>query len=299
MSRRLLALATLAVLGLTACGGEETGSPTSAPVTTTASAPADGDATEPTTEPTTDETAGGDGDGDDPSADLRAAAATTAETTSARVTMTSTMPGVGETTLEGVMQWGGDFAADWTMTMETGGQTIEMRQLMLPDAVYMDMGAALGTELPQRWIKMSYDDMGASTGVDLEQVMQQSQQANPASQMELLVESGDFERVGTETVDGVEATHYRGTMDVADMNEMSGGGEDALAAMRAQGVSTVDWEIWVDGDGLPVRIVQSMTSSAGEIATDIRYSDWGVEVDVTPPPASEVMDWSDLANMGG
>ena len=56
--------------------------------------------------------------------------------------------------------------------------------------------------------------------------------------------------------------------------------------------------MWVTPDGLLVKVEQSMTLEVSgqtiDSLTTVNYSDWGKPVDITAPPADEVIPASQL-----
>src|SRR5581483_2657069 len=102
-------------------------------------------------------------------------------------------------------------------------------------------------------------------GIDFDQLVGSSQ--SPAQTLGLLRSSGHFTAVGGENVDGVETTHYRGSVDLA---------------------------------GLVRRIVERYertvggSSSSMEITIDL--GNYGTEVEVSAPPSDEVFDVTELAS---
>jgi hypothetical protein len=102
--------------------------------------------------------------------------------------------------------------------------------------------------------------------------------------------------VGSEQVNGVQATHYHGELDLQKAAQM-GGTTTAFAS------DPVD--VWVDGQGLVTRVQVSATSggdqgsaSSGTITVDLH--DYGKPVTVDVPPANQVKDLSDaVGGLGG
>lgn len=112
------------------------------------------------------------------------------------------------------------------------------------------------------------------------------------AQLKALDSLEDVTRVGTENVDGVDATHYRGTMDSRSVAAM-------LTSLGAQDSSAVSIPIdaWVDGQGRLIR--EDMTFDVNGSTTTVRmhFSDWGVAVKVTPPTGA--VDITDLQQNQG
>jgi hypothetical protein len=117
--------------------------------------------------------------------------------------------------------------------------------------------------------------------------------------------SGEPERVGEEDVRGVQTTRYRTKLDLRRMTrlELEEAGWQVANIERyldglVEGAREID--VWVDSDRLVRRIVANDTwGSAEEAAPDhnvttTEFFDFGLDTDIQPPPAAEVMtpeDW--------
>jgi hypothetical protein len=105
-----------------------------------------------------------------------------------------------------------------------------------------------------------------------------------------------LELVGTEDVDGVATNHYRITMDPDQYIEAMGFPAEMASFLPEELVT----EMWVDGDDLPRKFSQTVeVPGAGGAkpttsTTEGLYSDFGLDVDIEAPPASETADAPEL-----
>ncbi len=123
--------------------------------------------------------------------------------------------------------------------------------------------------------------------------------------------SNGVEKVGTETVRGVETTHYRANVDLAKAVDRKGvppALHDAIGQLAGK-IGTVPVDVYIDGDGLLRREQLSMdfasflsgatgatgatgsTGSAGDAPTitmTLDLYDFGTPVNVEAPPADQV-----------
>jgi hypothetical protein len=119
---------------------------------------------------------------------------------------------------------------------------------------------------------------------------------DPTQSVGLITDSGDVKEVGKETVDGVATTHYRGTVDVAELGEKQGGGMTAEqrkqfeTQMTKLGVGTMDIDLWVNADNRPVRVHETGSTAKGPLDIVVDYSDYGTPLRVQAPPASDTLD---------
>ena len=169
--------------------------------------------------------------------------------------------------------------------------------------MYMQFGFLAGM-LPsgKTWIRIDLQKAGKGFGVDFNQLMGGAGQ-NPSSSLDLLRSSGDFTEVGTETVDGVETTHYHGVVDLKKAAAAGGPASEAIQRLEQLGATTqFPMDVWIDGSGMIRRFTQSYDQSLGgqtmSLDTTMDISDYGTPVDVTAPPADQVFDATALAGQG-
>jgi hypothetical protein len=167
--------------------------------------------------------------------------------------------------------------------------------------------AGLGLSGTRPWIVIP----APTSGLNLSQLAQQAAATGPA----LISKLRSATTVGTEKIGGVETTHYHGVLDLgtAFNSLQAAGGAAALppALLNTLKSTSVPIDAWVDGqerlrqvsmtfDLVP--ILRAVLSSVGsgssppalpasaraDLAMTIGLSDYGSQVDLTPPPASEV-----------
>jgi hypothetical protein len=248
-----------------------------------------------------------------PIAALRTAEKSTDGADSAKVESTTTMGSLMSMTADGALGWSDGLTGNLTITYTGGTMADTMRQLgttsmqarYLPDAYYAKMGEKFAQRAGgKHWIRYGYADLadlGGSSGAYLKDQMQNT---TPNQSVKLLLASGDVKKVGTETVRGVNTTHYSGTVDVADLaGKNSNLTASQLAGLKKQltqaGVTTETVDIWVDGQDLLVKKVEKGEMSTGRYAQTAYYSDYGVKVSATRPPASDTEDFKELLKQQG
>jgi hypothetical protein len=106
--------------------------------------------------------------------------------------------------------------------------------------------------------------------------------------------SDGVEVVGTDTVDGVPTTHYRATIDANKIGAHAGLSPAQILQAKQQGLNNMPVDAWLDGNGLPSRVITEMRfSSTGKtvtLRTQADYTDYGAAVDIKVPPAGTVRD---------
>lgn len=191
--------------------------------------------------------------------------------------------------------------------MELG--QIEVRSI--GSVMYMRM-PFLQAAAPQLkpWIKVDLREVGKSVGLDLDALMQLSNQTDPTTALDYLRAAGKVEELGDATVRGVKTTRYKGSIDLelyAKQIEKKGGGKAAASAIRKvielAGTSTMPVELWIDDDSLVRRMVwEQAVAAAGQTATTVKARmdlfDYGVAVKVVTPPADQTSSFADLQKLG-
>ncbi|KUN76138.1 hypothetical protein [Streptomyces griseoruber] len=244
----------------------------------------------------------------DPVAALRTAEKSTDGADSAKVESTTTMGSVMSMTADGSLAWGDGLTGRLTITYTGGTMADTMRQMgsdsmearYLPDAYYARMGDTFAEQSGgKHWIKYAYDDLETLAGSGGAYLKDQMQNTTPNQSVKLLLASGDVRKVGEEKVRGQRTTHYSGTVDVADLAEKNSSLsrsqlDDLKKTLEQAGVTTETVDIWVDDQDLLVKKVEKGETTAGAYSQTAYYSDYGTEVAVEEPPASDTADFTEL-----
>jgi hypothetical protein len=135
--------------------------------------------------------------------------------------------------------------------------------------------------------------------------------AGAAAILAAIKEALSVEEVGADTVDGVNATHYRASVDLVKLLPLLASltpdkptdaemqhAKDQLAKL---GMQTLPIELWVDADGflkqmqLALDLSKMGVDHAGtSFSLTFTLSDIGENVSIDVPPASQVTDIGDL-----
>jgi hypothetical protein len=254
-----------------------------------------------------------------PQAAVVEAANKTSEAGSSRASFEITMTGVAPEpftmTGEGVFDSSkrkGRMTMDLSALAEGTGQELGDAEMIFDEfVVYMKFPflQALQPSL-KPWLKFDIRELGKEQGFDLGELSQLNQNDPSQALQYLRAASDDVREVGEEEVRGVETTHYRMTIDLQKVVDQAP--EDQREQLRASidqlieqsGVRTVPTEVWVDDDGLARRMkltyegMRFAPGQQGDMTMTMELYDFGVEVDVEPPPESEVTDIQELIQQG-
>ena len=159
----------------------------------------------------------------------------------------------------------------------TGAQTMEM--ILVDKAMYMKSDA-FGTG--GKWLKIDLSDPNSLFGMI-------GKATDPEVMFKAMESPKKLELVGSEEVDGVETNHYTITMDPASYLKAM----EFPAAMADMLPKELVTDMWVDADNLPRKFTQTVevkapNSPATTSTTEGTYSDFGTDVEIEAPPASEV-----------
>ncbi len=166
--------------------------------------------------------------------------------------------------------------------------------------MYIGGGAEAAKEMDGKsWIKFDLSALGA------DKELNQARRRLPGRQ-----EPGDrvhlsspaprtWEKVGTETVDGVRTTHYKGTVTLADL-EKSIGDEDkdtrekrqkSIEQYEKMGVDKLTMDMWIDGDDRTEQFRMRGDADKGPLDMTITFLGFNEPVKVTAPPARTRSTW--------
>jgi hypothetical protein len=211
-----------------------------------------------------------------------------------------------------------DAEGAWDFANQLGRMTMNMDVPDAPEAsgavemVFQDLVIymkypALTQAAPniKPWLRMDLETVGDEMGMDLGAMMQAGNSDPTQSLQYLRGVSGDVEVVGEEEVRGVPATHYRGLFDFDKMIENA---PPDLQERLASTVETMDavlgtqdipFDVWIDDQGRAVRIMQSFDYTEGpqagsSMSMTMDMFDFGTDVTVEIPPASQTTDFQEL-----
>lgn len=173
------------------------------------------------------------------------------------------------------------------LTMKIGSKSLQV--ILVGGSLYID-GAGMGmtTDPAKPWIKADLTNPNSPLGSVYNQLLDQMDPANMSKAFQAIT---TFKRVGSESVNGVPATHYLVTVDTAKAVKAMGmtqvGGKSLTQALASM-PKTMSYDVWVDGSSRPVEIKTTFSGSK----LDLHFTDWGKAVTVKAPPASEVTTMS-------
>lgn len=178
---------------------------------------------------------------------------------------------------------GTDVTMKLNFTVPGQGEALEMR--LVDRVIYVKLPASSGQ---QGWVKVPVDANNPQTA----QFAQLIDQVDVSKQFDQFKTAGTLKGQAPETLDGVQTTRYDLTVDVekavaAAPNEAA---KAQLEPLTAQGVKTLDMQVWVDAENLPRQIKTTFKVQGQDASATIKLADWGAPVDVEAPPASQITE---------
>jgi hypothetical protein len=178
---------------------------------------------------------------------------------------------------------------------------VEIR--LVDKAMYIGGGAQVAKEMDGKsWIKFDMSALGADKQVNADQLGAGQADKNPATESTFLTGSKDVKKVGTETVDGVKTTHYKGTVTLEEFRDSLKGKDKATREKREKsldqyekmGIDALTMDMWIDGDDHTKQFRMRGDADKGKLDMTITFLDFNKPVTVKAPPAK---DTADLAQM--
>jgi hypothetical protein len=168
--------------------------------------------------------------------------------------------------------------------------------------IYLKMGL-LTSQLPggKQWIKLDVSKLGKAAGLNLGKLLSGSQ-FQPSDLLSMLKgEGAKISNLGSATVDGASTTHYRVTIDLAQVLRSKGLTSPLLGAAAAQ-MPKLPEDVWVGKDGLVRRVGLSYSAPEGgksmHLAMTMDLFDYGAHVSIAAPPSGAVFDATQFARQG-
>jgi hypothetical protein len=209
---------------------------------------------------------------------------------SVHVAMDMSVPGAGAISAQGDMKFAGTQSAlHMTMTVPGAGA---MEMIVVSGNFYMKLPAGLSTS-SKPWVKIDTtgnDALSKSLGstADL------ADQTDPTQLIDKIKSAGTITNTTHEQINGEDTTHYSINVDVKKMADNMASTDAEKQALSQLGATTMPFDIWVDSDNLPVRIVTKIAypspsgGASQQVSMTANYTNWGQPVTVTAPPASQV-----------
>jgi hypothetical protein len=223
----------------------------------------------------------------------------TVDSYTAQLALDFSSPKEGAGSIKGTMVYHQkpQLASDVTLDqINVSGQNVPggVRLILLGQTAYVkvDMLSKLvGGTKP--WIKIDLAKAGQSAGVDVNQFLAQAQQVDLQSSVKMLTTSKDVTTVGTETIGGVDTTHYKGTFTVAEaVKQLTPELQQKLQGQLTN-VKDMKFDAWIDAQSLPRKVEMNGGAADATFKLTSTFGSFNQAAEVTAPPADQVGELPD------
>ncbi|WP_214108585.1 LppX_LprAFG lipoprotein [Acrocarpospora catenulata] len=136
------------------------------------------------------------------------------------------------------------------------------------------------------WVRVDLKQLGDQAGV--QQFLSQAQQIDLKSSVALLTASKDVKSVGSETVRGVQTTHYSGTFPVAEALKLLPPESQATLNGQLSSIKDMKFDTWIDEAGLPRKIQLNGAAEGGTFTAALLFTSFDQQLSIAAPPADQV-----------
>ncbi|MEV6640198.1 hypothetical protein [Amycolatopsis sp. NPDC051371] len=199
----------------------------------------------------------------------------------------------------------------FSMTSTAAGETTEMR--MVDKVMYIKLPAdqqkQMGTD--KSWAKISADGTDPVSQALGASLSQSAEQSDPSKMLDQISKAGRIISSDQTELNGEQVNHYKVELDIAKAvdqftGQLPAATRDKVADMLKGKDIKIPAELWLNKDNLPVQVtmdqgpmMQALGAPAGDSKFTMKYTDWGTQVDVTAPPADQVVDLGELMKKAG
>ncbi|MFD5096715.1 hypothetical protein ACFWMR_39335 [Amycolatopsis thailandensis] len=290
----LAAVTTAAVLALSACGAEKQSG---------AAAPAPSEAKSSLSSPL-----------GDPIQLAALSRESTKKAKSSKVTM-ETVAGAQKSTASGEGMYDGE-NSKLAMVMDSDGKKLDM--LFIDNALYFKLDAEDKAELKtdKAYVKISPDGQDPLSQLLGKMMSKAMKDSDPSRILEQVSQAGKITKSDQVELNGEQTNHYVIEVEAEKAIALIMGEVgiplpaetvNQLKAKLAGKNVVITTELWLNADQLPVQVVSDSTAfvkamgapGGGVAKTTVKYTDWGVPVSLTVPPADQVGDMAELAKQAG
>ena len=194
----------------------------------------------------------------------------------------------------GVFNTGPSRSGQLSMKIKIQGASVPLDSVITGNVLYIRSSVVsqqLGLSQDKQWVKLDLGQLAQQRGIDLSSLANAS--PTPASALSYLRGSSNVQELGHESVDGVDTTHYRVTVDLERAAARSSGSErrSLKRVIQTSGATRLPIGVWVDAKGFVRRVHYAQREAAGRsVDITMNLHDYGPSVTIKPPPADSVAD---------
>ncbi|HUO71242.1 MAG TPA: hypothetical protein VMU39_10725 [Solirubrobacteraceae bacterium] len=214
----------------------------------------------------------------------------------------------------GAMAFDMNFGNSPQIVQALGGSTLHMEEILKGLVVYVKMPPAIASKLPggKAWMKIDLSKASSAAGIPgLSSLANNPASSDPSQFLQYLrAVSGGVSKVGSDSVGGVQATHYRASIDLDRVPDVlpaasRAAGKQATAALeKATNLHQLPVDVWIDDQHLVRQLKMAFTSAATggqsvRTAVALSIPQYGPQPVPQAPPAGQVTDLTSLLGASG
>jgi hypothetical protein len=176
--------------------------------------------------------------------------------------------------------------ANESLHTSANGQKVAVDEIVTAKAVYIKESTSQSSK---PWVEVPFSELGGSLGSSISALLQDAQNANPAQQTEVLTASKNVHVVGTQVVNGVETTHYSGTVSASTaLSKLPANVRKGLAPLLKLITGDIRFDVWIDAQHVTRKLIERETVEGEPATVTLNVTAVNQPVQIAPPPASEV-----------
>ena len=166
---------------------------------------------------------------------------------------------------------------------EVVGSAGNVRLIVVDGKTYVQLPATLN-QSGKPWVLVSRDSTNPTVRTMATLIESVQNAASPGQITAFTSAARRVTLVGNESLDGIQVNHYSIDVDVAKLPNTMPGRQMLLGA----GLTSLPVELYVDGEGRPVKITQDLMLNGQRSSTVITLSKFNEPVSISAPPADQV-----------
>jgi hypothetical protein len=192
----------------------------------------------------------------------------------------------------GVFNTGADRSGRLTMKLRVNNHPSTLETIVTNNVLYIRsrVFAQAGITGGLQWVKLDLGQLAQQRGLDLSSLVNAS--PTPATGLGYLRGTKDVKKIGGESVNGLDTTHYQANVDLEQAAEKSDGStrKSIKRVIELGGVKKLPIDVWIDDQGYLRKIAWAEHTSRNTAANvTMALHDFGAPV-IIKPPTGNVLD---------
>jgi hypothetical protein len=173
-----------------------------------------------------------------------------------------------------------------TLRTLAAGQTVSVEEIVSAKALYLKEPTG---QAARPWVKIPYSELSGSLGSALSSLIQNAQSGNPAQQTQILTASHNVHAVGTQVINGVPTTHYRGSVTAATaLASLSPTLRKGLGPLLRMLTGDIRFNVWIDAQHVTRRVIEVEKVAGQPVTVTLNVTAVNQPVQIALPPAGQV-----------